>query len=126
MYEYRCQVYNVVDGDTVDCAIDLGLKTTRTERIRLWGINVRDKKEPNALTATAFMRFLVLGKTLTIRTIKDKDDKYGRLLGVLYEKGASDSVNQKMLDQGYAQVFMANLTAAGRLPEVLDGEALKD
>ena len=41
MYEYRCEIVRVVDGDTVDVNIDLGFDTwIHKERIRLKGISI--------------------------------------------------------------------------------------
>jgi micrococcal nuclease len=37
MYEYRAVVENVVDGDTVDLAIDVGFKLCTRQRVRLAG-----------------------------------------------------------------------------------------
>ena len=51
MYEYRCKILRVVDGDTVDVDIDLGFGVwMHKERIRLHGIDTpesrtRDKVE---------------------------------------------------------------------------------
>ena len=51
MYEYRCKVLKVIDGDTVDVDIDLGFGIVlRDERVRLMGIDTpesrtRDKVE---------------------------------------------------------------------------------
>ena len=51
MYEYRCKILRVVDGDTVDVDIDLGFGVwMHKERIRLYGIDTpesrtRDKVE---------------------------------------------------------------------------------
>ncbi len=40
MYEYRCTIIKVVDGDTVDVDIDLGFGVWMTnERVRLYGID---------------------------------------------------------------------------------------
>ena len=40
MYEYRCKVLKVVDGDTVDVDIDLGFGIVlKDERVRLMGID---------------------------------------------------------------------------------------
>ena len=37
MYEYRCKVLKVIDGDTVDVDIDLGFDIVpRNERVPLW------------------------------------------------------------------------------------------
>lgn len=50
MYEYNAIVDRVVDGDTIDCTIDLGFHTWKKIRVRLEGINApesrtRDKEE---------------------------------------------------------------------------------
>ena len=40
MYEYRCKIVRVVDGDTVDVDIDLGFGIwMHKERVRLYGID---------------------------------------------------------------------------------------
>ena len=39
MYEYRCTVTRVVDGDTVDAEIDLGFDIVFKSRIRLFGVD---------------------------------------------------------------------------------------
>ena len=40
MYEYKCKMVKVVDGDTVDVDIDLGFGVwMRDQRIRLYGID---------------------------------------------------------------------------------------
>ena len=54
MYEYKCEIIRVVDGDTVDVNIDLGFNTWLwKERIRLKGIDTpesrtRDPEEKKA------------------------------------------------------------------------------
>ncbi len=51
MYEYKCKVNKVIDGDTVDVDIDLGFGVVLTdERVRIMGIDTpesrtRDKVE---------------------------------------------------------------------------------
>ena len=51
MYEYKCNIRRVVDGDTVDVDIDLGFNVILSnQRIRLMGIDTpesrtRDKEE---------------------------------------------------------------------------------
>ena len=51
MYEYRCKILRVVDGDTVDVDIDLGFGMwMHKERVRMMGIDTpesrtRDKVE---------------------------------------------------------------------------------
>ena len=51
MYEYRCKIRRVIDGDTVDIDIDLGFGVwLKEERVRLFGVDTpesrtRDKQE---------------------------------------------------------------------------------
>jgi len=53
MYEYRCKVVKIIDGDTVDVDIDLGFGVwMHKERVRLFGIDTpesrtRDLEEKN-------------------------------------------------------------------------------
>ena len=89
MYEYRCEIVRVVDGDTVDVNIDLGFDTwIHKERIRLKGIDTpesrtRDLEEKKAgLYAKGVVEgFLPVGSTQVLKTTKDKTGKFGRTLG---------------------------------------------
>ena len=61
MYEYRCKLRRVVDGDTVDIDIDLGFDIWLTnQRVRLYGVDTpesrtRDKEEKKyGLAAKAY------------------------------------------------------------------------
>lgn len=113
MYEYRCKVVKVVDGDTVDCDIDLGLWTRRQERVRLLGINAPEVTGPEAergKLATTALQAKVVGKTLTVKTVLDKGDKYGRLLGVFYD--GDENLNEWMVAHGYAVPYMTDLKGA--------------
>ena len=44
MYEYNAKVTHVVDGDTMDLAIDLGFDIVYNSRIRLYGINTPESR----------------------------------------------------------------------------------
>ena len=45
MYEYKCKVVKVVDGDTVDVDIDLGFGVwLRKQRVRLVGIDTPESR----------------------------------------------------------------------------------
>lgn len=90
MYEYRATIVKIIDGDTVDCNIDLGWDTYisgKRGRIRLYGVDTpesrtRDKEEKKfGLLAKAFVeQFMPVGTAVTLRTFKD-GGKYGRYLG---------------------------------------------
>jgi micrococcal nuclease len=44
MWEYRIRVLRVIDGDTIDAAVDLGFFTHRNIRVRIYGINTPETR----------------------------------------------------------------------------------
>ncbi len=44
MYEYKAIVDRVVDGDTIDCTIDLGFSVWKKIRVRMEGINTPESR----------------------------------------------------------------------------------
>ena len=94
MYEYRCKVVKVIDGDTVDVDIDLGFDIMlRDERVRIMGIDTpesrtRDKVEKKfGLASKARLKELIGGKSGPIlktqinKKGEDMRGKFGRILG---------------------------------------------
>lgn len=81
MYEYRASIIKVVDGDTVDLRIDLGLSMFHDIRCRLYGINAPERFTKEGKESTKFLKELLSKqKFWEIRTYKDKKEKYGRYL----------------------------------------------
>ena len=100
MYEYRCKILKVVDGDTVDVDIDLGFGVVLSdERVRIMGIDTpesrtRDLVEKKfGLAAKEKLKELLKGrpvlKTQIARDGEDMKGKFGRILGdfILDEDG---------------------------------------
>jgi micrococcal nuclease len=89
MYEYRCKILRVVDGDTVDVDIDLGFGIwMHRERIRVMGIDTPESRTKDltekafGLAAKEFVKSLMpIGSSQIIKTQKDKTGKFGRVLG---------------------------------------------
>jgi micrococcal nuclease len=89
MYEYRCKIVKIIDGDTVDVDIDLGFGVwMHKERVRLYGIDTPesrtrdlDEKKYGLIAKDMITKFMPLGSTQTLITQKDKSGKYGRILG---------------------------------------------
>ena len=94
MYEYKCKVLRIVDGDTVDIDIDLGFGIwMHRERVRIMGIDTpesrtRDKVEKTfGLASKARLKdMLPIGSTQILKTEidrsgEDKKGKFGRILG---------------------------------------------
>jgi endonuclease YncB( thermonuclease family) len=108
MYEYKVkEIAKVVDGDTVDVIIDLGFGLSKKERCRIAGIDTpekrtRDLKEKKyGIEATEFMTELLdKAENLIVRT--EKDGKYGRMLGWFYCDNIDGSLNNLMIEAGYA------------------------
>lgn len=112
MYEYRCKVVHIVDGDTVDVDIDLGFGVwLHKERVRLFGIDTpesrtRDLEEKKyGLAAKDFITNM-LDDTggIILKTHKDGTGKFGRILGELWRTTdfADKSINQYMIEKHHA------------------------
>ena len=127
MYEYFVkEVKNVVDGDTIDVIIDLGFDILFASRVRLAGIDTPESrttdKAEKALGIEAkeyLKKQLKDAKSVVIRTEKmDSSEKYGRILGWVYVNGDSESLNNKMINDGYAWGYLGET-------KIKDFEALK-
>lgn len=105
MYNYTATVLAVVDGDTLDLNIDLGLETYRKIRVRLNGLDCPEKNTPEGKAAKAFTEQWVKdhGPTFEVYTIKDKTEKYGRHLAEVYGGLKPFSLNSELLITGHAK-----------------------
>ena len=112
MYNYKIdKIVKIIDGDTIDVIINLGFYITITQRVRLKGINAA---ETRTLNLEEKEKGLVAKEWLKTELSKQgewgiqtfKEDKYGRILGVLYYNNDAISVNQKMLNEGIANPYM--------------------
>ena len=104
MYHYKAKILRVVDGDTVDAIVDLGCHVQITERLRLLGVDAPEKRKPTKEAgdaATDYLRELIEGKQVAIKTELDKSGKYGRLLATIYLDDGKN-VNDLMVTSGHA------------------------
>ena len=117
-YNFRViKINRVVDGDTIEVTIDLGFDLHKKERVRVAGVDTPEKrtrdKEEKALgiDATNWLKEKLEGAIkgdddLIIRTeLVGGVGKYGRLLGWLYIGDAEVSLNEVMIDEGYAWAY---------------------
>lgn len=127
MYEYFVrEVKNVVDGDTIDVVIDLGFDIMFASRVRLAGIDTPESRTTDkaekvlGLEAKEYLKkHLKDAKSVVIRTEKlDSSEKYGRILGWVYVNGDSESLNNKMINDGYAWGYLGET-------KIKDFDALK-
>lgn len=113
MYEYKATLDRVVDGDTLDLVIDMGFKMTTNQRIRLANINTpetygqkHDSEEYKAgMLAKEFVvkRLQENGNIVKINTSK-LTGKYGRYIGVIWLADSVTSLNDELVDKGFAKV----------------------
>tara|TARA_Y100000590_G_scaffold466229_1_gene640924 strand:- start:802 stop:1224 length:423 start_codon:yes stop_codon:yes gene_type:complete len=108
MYEYKCKLVRVVDGDTVDIDIDLGFGVwLRKQRIRMYGIDTPESRTSDdvekiyGLAAKEFLVKWTNSGDLSLKTFKDGKGKYGRILGELWY-GGEHNINQLLIDNHHA------------------------
>ena len=120
MYEYRCKILRVVDGDTVDVDIDLGFGMwMHKERVRMMGIDTpesrtRDKVEKKfGLASKARLKELMpvgsmqILKTEIDRSGEDSRGKFGRILGDFFvnQNGDTSRATEILINEGYAVAY---------------------
>jgi micrococcal nuclease len=115
MYEYHVKkVTNVVDGDTIDVDIDLGFDISFSSRVRLAGIDTPESRTTDkvekalGLESKEYLKKQLKDATsVIIKTEKmNSSEKYGRILGWIYINGETISLNDKMINDGYAWGYL--------------------
>ena len=109
---YSAKLQRVVDGDTCDALIDLGFNTWVKKRIRFkgvdtWECRTRDLDEQKkGLAAKAFTKDLLENSDDGKFALRSHGvGKYGRVLGELFVKGETKSVNDLLLENGHAYEY---------------------
>jgi micrococcal nuclease len=115
MYEYFVkEVTKIVDGDTIDVIIDLGFDIMFSSRVRLAGIDTPESRTTDkvekalGLESKEYLKKnLKDAKPIVIKTEKmNSSEKYGRILGWLYINDDTESINDKMINDGYAWGYL--------------------
>ena len=117
-YNFRVvEINRVVDGDTIDVTIDLGFDLFKKERVRVAGVDTPEKRTRDleekelGIEATNWLKEKLDGAIsgdddLIIRTeLVGGMGKYGRLLGWLYIGDSELSLNEIMIEEGYAWAY---------------------
>ena len=117
MYEYKCKVKRVVDGDTMDVILDLGFDIHHAVRVRMAGIDTpesrtRDKDEKaRGKLSKAFLKESIKGRKIVLKTqIKDAKGKFGRVIAEVwaeFEEGSLRNINELMIKECYAVKYNA-------------------
>ena len=117
-YNFRVtQIDKVLDGDTIDVTIDLGFDLYKKERVRIAGVDTPEKRTRDleekklGIDATEWLKekldsTIAGDDELTVRTeLVGGVGKYGRLLGWLYVGDGNVSLNEQMIEEGYAWAY---------------------
>ena len=108
---YPCRVLRVVDGDTVDVEMDLGLRLYRHERIRFDGINAPEVRGHERAAGEAAKLFVAtwIDERANKRPVRKwpfllettgESGGFGRWAGVLYHE--TESLHDALLKSGHA------------------------
>jgi len=111
MYQYKCKINKVLDGDTVDIDLDLGFNIVlANQRVRMAGVDTpesrttnKEEKPRGLLSKKKLAEKLPIGSWQIIETQRsdNNDDKFGRILGVfMLEDGTN--VNDWLIKNNYA------------------------
>ena len=116
-YIYRGKLERVVDGDTIDALLDVGVDIWIKKRIRYSGIDTwesrtRDLEEKaKGLEAKARNKELLMevsSKSGYFRLKSHGVGKYGRVLGEIFiedKEGKQYNINKTLISEGHAYVY---------------------
>jgi len=112
MYEYKCSLDRVIDGDTIDAYIDLGFDVSVKKRIRFYGINTpesrtRDLEEKKRGLAAKARLIELLEENENKFLLKSHGvGKFGRCLGELFFDEDNDiSIQSVMINEGHGVAY---------------------
>ena len=114
MYEYKCKIRKVVDGD-IDIDIDLGFGIwINDERVRIIGIDTPESRTSDdvekifGMAAKERVQHLLGESTLISKVKGDGNEemrgKFGRILGD-FKLGDGDTLTSKLMAEGHVVAY---------------------
>lgn len=117
-HEYPAKILRVVDGDTVECRLDMGCKVYFGSNVRFAHLNAMEKNSEDekererAKNAEEYVIFWIannLPKDGSCFMVSDGLDDYGRPLVMIYikwkPKDLGESLNETMLKLGIVDPY---------------------
>jgi len=99
-YKHYANVTSVYDADTITVDIDLGFNLClKSQKIRFYGINAIELRDPGGKEARDFIRELILNKEVILYVDKYKKGKYGRWVGIIVQNNIN--INKLIVDKGH-------------------------
>ena len=117
MYEYKCKIIKVVDGDTVDVDLDLGFGVwLRDERVRIMGIDTPESRTSDPIekifgnAAKDRVNSLLGEDAILISKVKGENGenmkgKFGRILGD-FKTMNGELLSSKLMGEGHAVAYL--------------------
>jgi micrococcal nuclease len=115
MYIYFVKLKRVVDGDTIDCSIDLGFDIWHEARVRMMGIDTPESRTRNleekalGLASKQRLKELLTGRQLKLVCSKEGKGKFGRVLADVIsidkKTGEEFNVNNRLIEEGFARPY---------------------
>lgn len=97
-FSWPAKVVSVTDGDTINV-----LRDGRQVKVRLYGIDCPEKGQDYGQKARNLTAALVAGRSVEV---EQKDtDRYGRTVGLVKVKVDGQSLNELLIQNGYAWVY---------------------
>jgi len=110
MYTYKALVKSIYDGDTLRADIDLGFGVILTDQsLRLLGIDtpeIKGVERPQGIISRDFVvERIPVGSYITMTTVKDRKEKFGRYLATVYYGEEQKNLNEELLSSGMATPY---------------------
>ena len=100
LYNYKATVTRIIDGDTIECTVELGFFITYSATVRLLGINAPEKNTDDGKKALDWLKQnLIEGHEVKLSVYK-APEKYGRWLAIVTYNGVD--INQELVKTGHA------------------------
>ena len=110
MYTYKAYVRSIYDGDTIRVDIDLGFGIILSDQsLRLLGLDtpeIRGEERTQGLISRNFVvERIPVGSYITITTVKDRKEKFGRYLATVFYGDDMKNLNEELLQNGMAKPY---------------------
>ena len=110
LYYYKATLLRIVDGDTIDLQVSLGMDVYKKERFRIANIDTpetygvkKGSEEYKAGMASKERLTELLNGEILIRTVKDKKGKSGRYLAEIFVNDVN--VGEQLVKEGFAKTY---------------------
>jgi len=113
MYEYQASLMSIHDGDTVWMHVDLGCRITLDMELRLDGVDAPELRTNAGDLALSWITqwFKDNPAPYTVRTVKDKKEKWGRYLATVICPKTAATLNTDLISSGNAKAYFGGTRA---------------